>query len=79
MARLRDTMTMLLNPMPPNLQVCPLCGQGNQCAMEVERETGGKQPPCWCTEASFSAELLARIPDAQRHQACICARCAAQG
>jgi hypothetical protein len=47
--------------------------------MEVERETGQKQPPCWCTQASFSADLLARIPDAQRNQACICARCAAQG
>ena len=76
MATLRSTMTTLLNPMPLDPQVCPLCGQGNQCAMEVERKTGQKQPPCWCTETSFSAELLARLTDASRNQACICARCA---
>jgi hypothetical protein len=72
-------MTQLPNPEPPNPQVCPLCGQGNQCAMEMEKATGEKQAPCWCTQASFSAELLARIPGAQRNQACICARCAALG
>ncbi|OYT88767.1 MAG: hypothetical protein CFE43_20790 [Burkholderiales bacterium PBB3] len=60
--------------LPP--EVCPLCSQPNQCAMEIERATGQKQPPCWCTQASFSAELLARIPDAARNQACICAACA---
>lgn len=47
---------------PSNPEVCPLCGQGNQCAMEVKRTTGQKQPPCWCTQASFSAELLAQVP-----------------
>ncbi|MDR7306246.1 cysteine-rich CWC family protein [Rhodoferax saidenbachensis] len=64
-------------PRPTNPEVCPLCGQGNLCAMEVERVTGQKQPPCWCTQASFSAELLARVPAADRGQACICAACAA--
>ncbi|MBX9818678.1 MAG: cysteine-rich CWC family protein [Burkholderiaceae bacterium] len=62
-------------PAPP--EVCPLCGQGNQCAMELERATGQKQPPCWCTETTFSAELLARIPVIDRDKACICAACAA--
>ena len=57
---------------------CPLCGQANQCAMELERVSGVKQPPCWCTQASFSAELLARLPEAARQQACICATCAGQ-
>ncbi|MBO9651462.1 MAG: cysteine-rich CWC family protein [Variovorax sp.] len=58
---------------------CPLCGEANRCAMEVERETGQKQPPCWCmsTEFSFSPELLARVPPEKRGLACICARCAA--
>jgi hypothetical protein len=59
-----------------NPALCPLCGQGNQCAMEIERATGEKQPPCWCTQASFDADLLARIPLESRNQACICAACA---
>ncbi|SEB21067.1 cysteine-rich CWC family protein [Variovorax sp. YR216] len=58
---------------------CPLCGEANRCAMDVERETGQKQPPCWCmaAEFSFSPELLARVPQEKRGLACICARCAA--
>jgi len=56
---------------------CPLCGQPNRCAMELERATGEKQPPCWCTRAEFRPELLARVPEAARGRACICARCAA--
>jgi len=65
-------------PLPIDPTRCPLCGQGNQCAMEMEKATGQKQPPCWCTQATFSAELLARIPDALRNQACVCAACAAK-
>jgi hypothetical protein len=57
---------------------CPLCGQPNRCAMEVQRETGQAQPPCWCTQADFSRELLARVPEPLRGQACICATCAAK-
>ncbi|NCN72008.1 MAG: cysteine-rich CWC family protein [Betaproteobacteria bacterium] len=57
---------------------CPLCGQPNQCAMEVERATGIKQPPCWCTQVSFTPELLEQIPQAKRHKACVCAACAAK-
>lgn len=55
---------------------CPLCGQANACAMEMEKATGQKQPPCWCTQVDFSAELLARVPPESRRQACICAACA---
>ncbi|HTH77982.1 MAG TPA: cysteine-rich CWC family protein [Ramlibacter sp.] len=54
---------------------CPLCGQPNQCAMELERRTGEKQPPCWCTQVDFSAGLLARVPASHRHTACICPAC----
>jgi hypothetical protein len=61
---------------PPGATACPLCGQTNQCAMEAERVTGVKQPPCWCTQATFTAELLARIPAPARGKACICAACA---
>lgn len=65
---------------PPSIDPtrCPLCGQSNLCAMEVEKTTGQKQPPCWCMQVTFSADLLARIPDTLRDQACVCAACAAK-
>jgi len=66
---------MQVNP-AVNPRLCPLCGQVNQCAMEVERATGVKQPPCWCTETSFDAALLAGIPAQARDKACICVACA---
>jgi hypothetical protein len=56
---------------------CPLCGQPNRCAMEVEREQGAATGPCWCTQVAFDADLLARVPAAGRERACICASCAA--
>ena len=59
----------------PDPSRCPLCGGDNRCAMEIERETGEKQPPCWCMDATFTAELFARIPVEARGQACICAAC----
>ena len=55
--------------------LCPLCGQPNRCAMELERETGVKQEGCWCTQAAFSPELLARVPPEARRRACICPAC----
>jgi len=56
--------------------LCPLCGQPNRCAMEVERETGVPQGPCWCTQVDFGADLLARVPPEAKGQACICPNCA---
>jgi hypothetical protein len=58
---------------------CPLCGETNRCALEIERETGVKQPRCWCMapDVDFSPELLSRVPPDRRGLACICARCAA--
>ena len=47
--------------------------------MEVERETGLKQAPCWCTAVKFDEDLLARVPSEKRNLACICAACAASG
>jgi len=55
---------------------CPLCGGPNTCAMETARATGQPQPPCWCTQVNFSAELLAQVPAPARHKACICKQCA---
>jgi hypothetical protein len=57
---------------------CPLCGRTNQCAMEVERATGLKQPPCWCTQVDFNRELLGSLPGEARGLACICQPCAAR-
>ena len=64
---------------PNTANKCPLCGQLNQCAMEIERETGVKQAPCWCTAVKFDADLLARVPAEKRNLACICAACATSG
>ncbi len=58
-------------------RLCPLCGQGNQCANEIERATGVPQEACWCTTAHFDTALLERVPVEARRLACICARCAA--
>ena len=60
----------------PDATRCPLCGKANRCAMEVERETGEKQPPCWCMQVDFSAALIASVPQASRGTACICEACA---
>ena len=55
--------------------LCPLCGQPNQCAMEVERRTGVKQPPCWCSSEKIPLALLERIAAADVGRACVCAAC----
>jgi hypothetical protein len=43
--------------------------------MEAQRATGQPQPPCWCTQADFTADLLARVPPEAQRKACICAVC----
>ncbi|MBT2325971.1 cysteine-rich CWC family protein [Variovorax paradoxus] len=60
----------------PDPSRCPLCGEANRCAMELERETGRPQPTCWCKQADFDRTVLARIPAETRGLACICACCA---
>jgi len=57
---------------------CPLCGEANVCALEIERQSGVAQPPCWCLSTAFSASLQAQLPAEARGQACICARCVAK-
>lgn len=54
---------------------CPICGGDNRCAMEIERETGVQQLPCWCVSATFDPELLAQIPADAEGKACVCAKC----
>jgi hypothetical protein len=53
--------------------VCPLCGGPNGCA---PAQAGRFDIACWCRDAHFSAELLARVPPAARGRACVCAACA---
>lgn len=53
---------------------CPLCGGPNGCAAVA---AGRLDVPCWCQTATFSADLLARVPSERQGLACICARCAA--
>jgi Cysteine-rich CWC len=69
---------MLENLPKINQSLCPLCGNANQCAMEIEKETGIKQAACWCVGMDFSADLLAQVPVFAQGQACICAACAAK-
>lgn len=62
--------------LPPDPGHCPLCGQVNECALVIERATGVKQPPCWCSQAKFEAALLSRIPEHALGKACLCQACA---
>ncbi|WP_092699433.1 MULTISPECIES: cysteine-rich CWC family protein [Acidovorax] len=58
---------------PLDTSICPLCGQGNQCAVVA----GQAAETCWCMSAHLSAAALAAVPDALRRRACICPVCAA--
>ena len=51
---------MNTNAPPLDATRCPLCGGDNRCAMEIERETGEKQGPCWCVSVDFTPALLAQ-------------------
>jgi hypothetical protein len=53
--------------------LCPLCGGANACAPARSGDFG---QPCWCQAATFSAALLARVPEPLRDLACVCAACA---
>jgi hypothetical protein len=66
-------MSEVPNPAP---NLCPLCGQINACAMEIERATGIEQPPCWCTQVNFSPSLLDKLPTSALGKACVCLACA---
>jgi hypothetical protein len=55
----------------PN-HTCPLCNGPNACA---PARSGSLDTPCWCTQRVIDRSVLARIPDAQRGQACVCAAC----
>lgn len=54
---------------------CPLCGDENNCATEIAKATGQPEQPCWCRNETFSAELLATIPEPAQGKACVCVNC----
>lgn len=49
-------------------QHCPLCQQMNQCNVTDAIN-------CWCMAADIPKALLAKVPESQRNQACICQTC----
>jgi len=59
--------------------ICPLCGAANDCARAGERDEPGGAPAraCWCVDARFGADLIARVPAPALGRACICRSCAA--
>ena len=48
---------------------CPLCGQPNACGAAAGAEH------CWCFDVTLAPAALARVPEAARGIACICAKC----
>jgi hypothetical protein len=57
---------------------CPICREPNSCAMEIARTSGNKPEHCWCFDADFSADIMARVPDEAKGRACICQKCASE-
>ena len=64
-------MTKVIDP-----SKCPICGEPNQCAQEIAKVTGKPPKTCWCMTATFSSELLDRVPEEAKNKACICEKCA---
>jgi hypothetical protein len=46
--------------------------------MEIARTSGNKPEHCWCFDADFSADIMARVPDEAKGRACICQKCASE-
>ncbi|WP_337955963.1 cysteine-rich CWC family protein [Curvibacter lanceolatus] len=64
-------MTASLPPEPLRADLCPLCGQPNECGA-----CQGNASACWCMSTPIGADVLARLPAEERGLRCICARCA---
>ncbi|MEH6591745.1 MAG: cysteine-rich CWC family protein [Halioglobus sp.] len=57
---------------PPQQSICPLCGEGNLCAVS----RGGDIEQCWCWNAGISGQALEKVPPQLVGKVCICANCA---
>ncbi|KTT41481.1 hypothetical protein RSA46_13605 [Pseudomonas oryzihabitans] len=64
---------MAASPAPFDPTRCPLCGQRNQCSLA----TGGDIQDCWCLRTPVDPAALARLPEEERNQRCLCPACAA--
>jgi hypothetical protein len=62
---------------PIDPAICPVCGQPNQCAMEIAKAKGNPVEECWCASMVFTPEILAKVPPQALNKACICKKCAA--
>jgi len=65
-----DSMDKVIDP-----SKCPICGESNQCAQEIAKATGTPPERCWCMTATFSPEVLDRVPVEAKNKACICSKC----
>ncbi len=54
-------------------QRCPLCGQGNACALA---DGAPDIQACWCFAARIDPAVLERLTPEQRDLACLCPACA---
>lgn len=54
-----------------NKGICPLCGRENKCASVM----GTDPHKCWCMTTSIPSELIKRVPEDKKGQACICRTC----
>ena len=61
---------------PLDLQICPLCGDANSCAMATSSTDDQTPLDCWCMTVKFDAMTLAKIPNSLQNKVCICKLCA---
>ena len=59
-----------MNPQDAPANLCPLCGNDNQCAIAAGREP----ETCWCWSANLDPVARERAADTADQQ-CICAHC----
>jgi hypothetical protein len=71
MANNDESMAIMTSP-AINDKECPLCGQGNSCAVS----NGASGEHCWCQNQSIDNTLLEKIPGPLKNKSCICQACA---
>lgn len=64
---------MTAAPTPFDPTHCPLCGGANRCILA----RGGAIQDCWCLQTPVDPATLARLPDDERNERCLCPACAA--
>ncbi|NKI18935.1 cysteine-rich CWC family protein [Spongiibacter sp. KMU-166] len=54
-----------------NPQLCPLCGQANQCAVAANRDPA----TCWCMSTPINRTAVATAREQRLPQYCLCPQC----